>query len=325
MCMKHTITFLLLLAAALSLGYYSVDIFGIFSDGDDSTAVISKTSSTPAVYLKAASGFDPMSGIEYSNAENRNRYSDEIIICSETLKSISFYNDKTAFSKADGAELKDAIMVSEDHKLFAEGYRYYNKYNELRCIDFIADVNDISFSYIRFYAPDEKVPSSENVKQKLDEINNDSIAFFNDYNNRLDKVFTSDILTDNGFREDEEYIDGAETYESRIDEINEALVHERIEYVLQQYDEAMLPADKFNQFWLRASVLCTLVFETESNAYFITGIMGVASYIIDRKILPDPVYSVYQDRIFQSFNYGSHIITVIYNVNDNYIEGYYTE
>lgn len=302
---KHSVSFILLLAAIMSIGYYSVDLAKIISDKKNiETASISRTyddDNNPIYLSETENRFDPMKIIDEGadiGIDIKTRQS-----CTARLAAISKYYPSAAFTSPSDEKLTDSFHYSPNGYIYVFGYEYLNGKGEKRLVDCIIDDLEWCFVYLRFYSPDEHEPTPEEISSAMNNLKNYSKDFYNNSEDLLNFVY-------NNFEFDTEW---------QNDPIqNYNIYFEKIFNVAEPY--VFHPNNPVINFWFHCIIIDTISipndFQYYSAGYLIETISKASKY-------PEAEYSVYKNNIYQKFTISNYNITIIYNINTNQVEGFF--
>lgn len=311
--MKHThsISFILLLAAIMSIGYYSVDLAKFISDKKNiETASISRTyddDNNPIYLSETENRFDPMKIIDDTTDDTIDTSIKQL--CSARIAAISKYYPSASFTVPVDNKLVQNLLYSTNGYIYVFGYEYFNEKGEKRLLDCIFDNIEYCIVYIRFYSPDEHEPTPEEISSAMNNLKNYSKDFYDNSEDLLSFVYNNveNIIID---------YDENDWQEEPIQDYNE--YYEKIFNIAEPY--IFHPNNPVINFWFHSLIIDTVYIpdylQFFSAGYLVEAISKASKY-------PESEYSVYKNCIYQKFNISNYNITVIYNINTNQVEGFF--
>ena len=336
--MKRNIIFVALTALILALGFYGADIIGHFfpSDTAEQTFISRDRSNTNAVYLKEEQKkFNPMSlVIKTSQSSNYQQNSEVRIITAAMINALSRQYDKTYIFQPAGQELDKALKFDKTGYIYVEKWQYINSDKQTRFLDCIVWADDLSIAYIRFYSGDSSQLSGTEMNSGLDRLDNYSQKF---YPYESDFYFALQQLKDeqverigysNKSVPPEEYLWEGDlidnVYLGKISDTSRI-----IPLIVQKYDSYNdashnslgSPDVPLVSYWMSQLGFCDII---TSNDFYVVGASKITDLMSNQYgVWVKPSYSAKDGIIYQTINLSGHELTVLYNVREDMIEGYY--
>ncbi|NLT08182.1 MAG: hypothetical protein GXY08_01590 [Ruminococcus sp.] len=333
--MKHTVTFLLMLALILSFGYYSAGFSELsFRNEEKKSIQVSRddVNIDTVKFSGSESGFDPMSIIEPDPSPVKDFYYHLNTDFAAAYAAVfSQYDDKNYYLKGVETPIENAMQVSKNGYVYLSDYRYLNKSGEERCLDCIMTSyqNDFKLIYIRFRAPNETVADSKQAKKALDRINStyeeasDENYKFEEYLfNIQEHVFPNDIESDYTLYVLSKYTD----FES---------VYNRLDYLTSLSSDVQMPSNPFLYFWVNSIKTVSNEFgynyiNNGSEEYYeesrsIFGTLHIVDTLTYFKPQGEPHYTVSGNSILQTISYRQKELIMIYSITDGNIEGFFSQ
>ena len=338
--MKHNIIFVVLTALVLALGFYGPNIIGHFiHDEAENQAIITRDrTNTNAVYIKdEIKKFNPMSLVVknaqyFSSTTNAESYA----ISAAMITAMASQNEKTIISQPAGQELDKAMKFDKTGYIYVEKWQYLNPDKQTRMLDCIIWANDLSIAYIRFYNSDNYQLSSAEMNNGLDKLNRYSEEFYPYLSDQYYTImnYKDSLFIDNG--SNDKLSENDSDYHTLIRELNDKVRAERlgdtsslIKYVESKYqvykqvvqDNCSLPDNPLPSFWLSQLAFQDII---NNQSYATVGGNNVTNLFVNLYgVWVKPSYSAKDGIIYQTIIAGTHEVTIIYNVREDMIEGYY--
>lgn len=338
--MKRNFIFVILTAMILALGFYGADIIGHFLPDETAEQVVvaRDRSNTNAVYLKEENEqFSPMSlVVKKSQYNSANENTEVRVMTAAMITAMSSQNEKTAIVQPAGQELDKALQFDKTGYVYVEKWQYINSKKQTRFLDCIVWTNDMSIAYIRFYNGDNKQLSGTEMNNGLDRLNNFSDEF---YPNISDSYYQ---ITDfkSSYGKDAYYYDRPQENNPELNELGNIMAEQvRIEQLGDAASVLHYTENKYNSysqyintkfgisenqlynFWLSQLAFEDLI--TSQNYSVMAGNKITDLLIGQYGVWVKPSYSAKDGIIYQTITAGTHEVTVIYNVRDSIIEGFY--
>lgn len=332
--MKNTIAFIIILVAALSLGFYSVDIAGLlFTDEKlEHMSIVRDRDLSGAIYITSENEtvFDPMELVRNDEPcpyEYKDEY-EKRAICEAVIKGISRFDYSSCFYDCYmDPYFRDSIQFTKDY-IYMDHYKYQTYFGKEKYIDFIMTYDDLTLIYIRFYSEDESeadVAATENALKKFSSetedfynifSNNDGYGFEHSFQGNVTSLFYD--YWSHG-------MDNSEVYTLKVGE-NEvfnafSMAYSIVPYLTSQY--VKVDNSQFCNFWMVTFIMTLYEIELGMYSGRIKGIVDIAAGMDSNPRYSKPVYSIMNGRIYQSVYVGLYQIVVIYNINENCYEGFY--
>jgi len=339
MPVKRNILFVTLTALILALGFYGADIIGRFFPNDTAeNAVIARDiSNNNAVYLKEdKQRFNPMSLLDRTSQPMMLEGAGELReITAAMITAMARQNDKSYIFQPVGKELTDALRFDKRGYIFVEKWQYLNSDRETRCLDCIVWTNDMSIAYIRFYSDNAQQLSGTEMNAGLDRLDKYSSEF---YPYLSDQYYTLMQMKDELRQTAYERPEGVDETEwavmiddfvgtIRVDHFGDynsilrCIVAKYDAYRENIYDNCGKSENPLIPYWL-AHYGFEDVFT--SQGYAVVGGCKVCDLFLNQYgVWIKPSYSAKDGIIYQTLTAGTNEITVIYNVRDDMIEGFY--
>lgn len=326
--MKHTIAFIIILAAVISIGFYSIDIAGLIFNYNDfeRTSIVRDRDSSGAIYITSEEeiSFDPMALVKNDESYSHDDEYDKRIICEAAVKAISQF-DKSARFYDYGIQpyFRDSIKFTKDY-IYMDRFKYQNYFGKDKYLDFIMTYDDLTLIYIRFYSDDESEAGVAETENALKQFSRETEDFYNTYSNGADNMFINvfnalfyDYLT-HGLEEAEPY-----TYKVGEYEIFDALISSyTIASDLASY-YVKFDNTSFYYFWVINFIITKYELVLELFKGHINGIYNIVSGITYNPRYSKPSYSIMNGKIYQSVYVGLYQVVVIYNIKEKCYEGFY--
>ena len=232
-------------------------------------------------------------------------------------------------------ELTDALRFDKRGYIFVEKWQYLNSDRETRCLDCIVWTNDMSIAYIRFYSDNAQQLSGTEMNAGLDRLDKYSSEF---YPYLSDQYYTLMQMKDELRQTAYERPEGADETEwavmiddfvgtIRVDHFGDynsilrCIVAKYDAYRENIYDNCGKSENPLIPYWL-AHYGFEDVFT--SQGYAVVGGCKVCDLFLNQYgVWIKPSYSAKDGIIYQTLTAGTNEITVIYNVRDDMIEGFY--
>jgi len=329
---KGDIAFLLILAVIAAAGFYSTDIADrVLARNADEIVTVQRTDSDRnAIYLSDnETGFDPFAEIggPVSNDGSKDFY-DKRNICTAMVTVLSRFSFNNVPENMNSPEFMDKWESNGNGDLFLKHAEYTNVTDSPRYVDCIIDTEKYMVTYLRFYTDDVPELSPEKINSGLEKLDSCSDNFFHKKNVWMKEIentaLESDVLTEEdselyGLLSGEAYdsLVFPSDYDALIDVFNSLYDASRELFPYNAADPQLV------RFWLDPFLLPVAQISTTDGVY------GV-NYVIDKLFSETssgenikPSYSTYEGRIYQSANINGMPLVMIYNINDDELEGFY--
>lgn len=318
--MKHGLTFVIIMALILSLGYYSVDLVGIFSESSrlEHTNLPRSAKDSGAVYISGEeSSFHPMELVGNSNFTMSGYYSDSELNMSSALVAVmSSCNKQSEMTANDGKRLSEYLKVTDSGYIYAEKFSYVNSSGEERFLDCIL-TGDIRVVYLNFYSQEELNPTPEETESALKTFDSQSVQFYyyvENYVAELEKDFEAAGVIDHI------------AYKINDSENNfDFFYNVYMDIYCFTYNRFIDPQPPVALFWMSPWYFCNLSFYNDNVGFYLNayGISHIVEKMIYTSQISEPQYTTYQGRIYQSIFFDRNELITIYNIHDRCIEGFY--
>lgn len=338
MPVKRNILFVALTALILALGFYGADIIGHFfpSDTAEQTFISRDRSNTNAVYLKEDhKKFRPMSLIiKTSQSVNYKENSEVRSITAAMINALSRQYEKTYIFQPAGQELDKALKFDKTGYIYVEKWQYINSDRQTRYLDCIVWANDLSIAYIRFYSDNSSQLSGTEMNAGLDRLNNYSEKFYpyeSDFYYTLQQLKDEQVISQgysNKSLQPEDYLWEGDlidnVYLGKIGDTSRI-----IPLVVQKYDsysgaarESLGSPDvPLVSYWMSQLGFCDII---TSSDFPVVGASKITDLMSNQYgVWVKPSYYAKDGIIYQTTNLSGHELTVLYNVREDMIEGYY--
>ena len=337
--MKRNILFVTLTALILALGFYGADIIAHFfpSDTAENAVIARDISSNNAVYLKEdKQKFNPMSlvmkstnGAPYGNS-NETRAT-----AAAMITAMARYNDKSYIFMPTGQELDSSLRFDKQGYIYVEKWQYLNSEKETRYLDCIIWTADMSIAYIRFYSGDSQQLSGTQMNAGLDRLDKYSADFYpyiSDQYYTLMQVKDELRLTAYERPEDADETEWAVMADDFVGTVNvdhfgdsdsilRCIVAKINAFRDEVYNNCGKSDNPLVSYWLPQYGFEDVI---TSNGYAVVGGCKVSDLFLNLYgVWVKPSYSAKDGIIYQTLTAGTYEITVIYNVRDDMIEGFY--
>lgn len=345
--MKYKITFILLLTLIVAIGINGIDIAGyFFSDDSLEETVIDRDSvKSNAVYIASPDeiSFNPMEIIENVDPETQydvQSYESVVYgkkVCTAMLEALSGYYDKAEYYSPVGKSIEESICMSSNGYFYLDGYKYLNSEGEARLLDCIISTEDYRIIYINFYSDTEYTPEANDISEGLNKFREYSEKFYANIDDS-ENIIPPAV--------DEYYIslmDDEPTYVYTLSDIYKELYQ-----IFKSEAKISNQSNPVEYFWIYSILLSNIYFRDIATVYYdnsdyVEEFYEISAYgalyiidcistifyeIGDSFITDDTEYVAYNGRIYQTikFNnlyYYSDTLIVIYNINENIVEGFY--
>lgn len=328
--MKHNLFFALLLALILSVGFYSMDLADklIESTGQQAVTIARNTEDSRAIYLSENdNGFDPMSIIKPLSDGEINSYNAECrSVGSSIVEALSNYSDEMRFSDKSVHKLFNAWRISRNNYIYLDHFTYENPAGETRMVDCIIHPYNYRVVYIRYYTDDPVSATPEKISLGLETLDNYSQSFYSSVSgkscNLLDDIYY-DQSSDPEMTEDERF-PWYKTYcpAKNYGELSDAFCSKyntMKDIVSRNYSNTSIDTPLV-RFWMYPYFIESIrLNENDKTAFCI-------NYLFDERNkdrIEVTSYSSLNGRIFQNVDLGNQTLIVIYNINEDLIEGFY--
>ena len=338
--MKHNVLFAVLTALILALGFNGADIIGHFisTDSAEMTVIPRDRSNSNAVYLNEdKKAFDPMSLVTKTAETVNSRENTEVRdIATAMITAMSTDNEKTCIS--DYAQpLRNSLKFSRNDYIYVEKWSYLNPLGEKRMLDCIIWTEDLSIAYIRFYSPDTVKLSGSEMNSGLDRLDNFSSSFyptlsdiFWNFDNIRADVHSGRFELGNINEIDPEL---AQWYADLLDLIDlmdrkedsntliDSIVRKYETFSSFVHDNFQNSDEQLTNYWLPQLAFKDIITTKGSSALAGTKIVNIFCNM--NGVWLKPTYSAENGIIYQTIQAGKNELTIIYNVRNDMIEGFY--
>lgn len=342
MPVKRNLLFVVLTAVILALGFNGADIIGHFfpSNTAENAVIPRDTSNNTAVYLNEnRQKFNPMSLVTKSSQAVNYGNSNEIrATAAAMITAMARYSDKSYIFIPAGKDLESSLKFDKSGYIYVEKWQYLNSDKETRFLDCIVWTADMSIAYIRFYSDDDQQLSGTQMNAGLDRLDKYSAEF---YPYIADQFYTLMQLKDE-FRQNSsdipEITDGRDETELflmfadladtiRVDHIGDTrgvlrcIIAKYDAYRDVVYDNCGKSDNPLVTYWLPQYGFEDII---TSQGYAMVGGNKINDLFTNLYgVWVKPSYSAKDGIIYQTLTAGTYEITVIYNVADDLIEGFY--
>ncbi|MDO4863585.1 MAG: hypothetical protein Q4A05_05385 [Ruminococcus sp.] len=332
--MKHNAIFVVLTALILALGFYGADIIGHFfpSDTAEEAVIPRDSSNTNAIYLKEEKQkFNPMSIVaKSSQSVYMNENSEVRSLTAAMITAMARQNKESYIFQPVGNALDKSLKFDKNGYIYVEKWQYLNSDSETRCLDCIVWTNDLSIVYIRFYSDEVVQLSGSEMNAGLDRLDRFSSQFYpyeSDSYYTLQQIKDEQIQSFGSVKDDAPMWDGDLTDMVHIGEQWSAI--DIIPYVTRKYEayndaareRLGSPDNPLVGYWMSQLSFCDII---TSHSTYVVGASKVTDLFMSQLgIWVKPSYSAKDGIIYQTMNLSGHELTVIYNVRDDVIEGYF--
>ncbi len=336
MPVKRNILFVTLTALILALGFYGADIIGRFFPNDTAeNAVIARDiSNNNAVYLKEdKQRFNPMSLLDRTSQPMMLEGAGELReITAAMITAMARQNDKSYIFQPVGKELTDALRFDKRGYIFVEKWQYLNSDRETRCLDCIVWTIDMSIAYIRFYSDNAQQLSGTEMNAGLDRLDKYSSEFYpylsDQYYTIMDIKY--DVKREYGLFDNHAAEEPSLTtwYGNLADPVRIDRGASILNGIIDKYEtyRDVITENSGSENPLIPYWLAHYGFEDvfTSQGYAVVGGCKVCDLFLNQYgVWIKPSYSAKDGIIYQTLTAGTNEITVIYNVRDDMIEGFY--
>ena len=201
--MKHTLTFLVLLALILSIGYYSAGFSELTLKNNENKSIklTRDDSESNAVFFSGSeNGFDPMSLVVPCSPDQETAPDIRTDIAAAVIAVLSRYTPKNEYIKGTEIPIEMAMKRSSNNYIYTEGYSYINPYGDERVLDCILDADDFDIVYIRYRSAQESEPDPIQAKNALEKFSGFSDDVEKDYDMINDFMSNLSLLiSDSGY------------------------------------------------------------------------------------------------------------------------------
>ncbi len=330
MLVRYNAIFAVLTALILALGFYGADIIGHFISHDtaESAVIPRDRSQTDAVYLtEDKKPFTPMSIVAKTAESVNSRENPEIRdLATAIIVAISEQNEKTAISEPVAQPLRNSLKFSRNGYIYVENWQYLDLAKKPRCLDCIIWTEDLSISYIRFYSDEDIKLTGKEMNDGLDRLDSFSNAF---YPKTSDFIWAIDDVR-NELHEKPE--GNYQDFESMIDYIDiqqgiepaaagSMMVEKFGVYTNAVHSFCGAPDNLLVRYWI-PQLAFNDVF-TSKGQMVVGGTKIVNIFYNLSGIWVKPSYSAENGIIYQTVRAGKNDLTILYNVRDDMIEGFY--
>lgn len=326
--MKNKIIFIIIFVAAISLGFYSVDIAELFFNYNDlkQMSIVRDRDSSDAIYITSENEttFDPMELVRNDEPYSHNYEYEKSVFCEAAIKGICQFDYSARFYDCQmDYDFRNSIKFTKNY-IYMDRFKYKNYSGKDKYLDFIMTYDDLTLIYIHFYSEDESEADAAEIDNALKQFSRETENFYNTYSNGIDHIFFNefnapfyDYLT-NGVGELEKYI-----YKYGEYEIFDALTSAYLiaPYLITEY--VKFDNSPFYNFWIINFIITKYEFELMSFWGHINGISNIISGISYNPRYSKPSYSIMNGKIYQSVYVGLYQVVVIYNIKEKCYEGFY--
>lgn len=318
--MKRTIAFVLVLALVLFTGYYSVNIYELFSDSSRlETRLRRNVQDYGAAYISGEeTGFNPMELIENADGSESYSYDDSQSynvknICAALLTVISHYDIRAQITPDIGKKLASEFKI-ENGYIYTEKFAYTNVRNETRYLDCILTRGDLRIVYLRFYSDEEIQVSAEETDEALKEFDSMSRAFYYSVEKEIDTAY--------------KYVESrGGCLDKQLDISNCYSIYDVCyDSYLSTYfivKESISNDNQLSLFWIIPAFLMTTVFNCNYDLISAMSVAHICEKMIYSSDISEMEYTAYQGRIYQNVFFDNRRLITIYNIRDRCIEGFY--
>lgn len=333
--MKHNIIFAVLTALILAFGFYAMKLADFFTSGRNEENSIQKIKiENHAVYLSDKSvDFSPMNilgnlAVPPDNSENIRK------ISSAMIKAVSEYSDISAILWGIYSDLDSSWQFSDNGYIFADGWEYINSEKKRKKLDCIIDTDDYTILYLRFYGDTAQQITANDINLGLERLGAETDNFYPDIEKWHDMI--CDQTNQTNYIEKQYYSSHHSNF--NIPTISEVLdiknfSQEEIDFIsiwcyLQYFavktaaDEANIP--QIGKFLFSSMFFSNFTVDDGSGSIkTLSGFSMIQDFLMyDTKNLK-PEYSTINGIIYQSFSTTKGNLTMIYNINNKQIEGFF--
>lgn len=339
MPVKRNILFVALTALILALGFNGADIIGHFfpSNTAENAVIPRDAANNTAIYLNEnKQKFNPMSLVMKSAQRATYGNSNEIrATAAAMITAMARYSDKSYIFMPVGKDLESSFRFDKNGYTYVEKWQYLNSARETRFLDCIVYTADMSIAYIRFYSDDEQQLSGTQMNAGLDRLDKYSAEF---YPYISDQYYTlmqlKDELRQYSYEKPDDadqtswYVSVVDNLDTiRVDRIGDAdgvlrcTVAKYDAYRETVYANCGKTDNPLVTYWLTQYGFEDII---TSQGYAVVGGNKINDLFNGLYgVWVKPSYSAKDGIIYQTLTAGTHEITVIYNVDDDMIEGFY--
>lgn len=328
--MKNKIIFIIVFVAAISLGFYSVDIAELFFNYNDlkQMSIVRDRDSSDAIYIKSENetAFDPIELVRNDEPYSHNDEYEKSVICEAAIKGICQFDYSARFYDCQmDDDFRNSIKFTKNY-IYMDSFKYKNYYGKDKYLDFIMTYDDLTLIYIRFYSEDESEADAAEIDNALKQFSRETEDFYNNYSNGDDHIFINDF---NALFYDYLYLTHGEeniekyAYKYGEYEIFDALTSAYLmaPYLISKYVKFDNPP--FYNFWIINFIITKYELELKLFWGHVTGISNIISGISYNPRYSKPSYSIMNGKIYQSVYVGLYQVVVIYNIKEKCYEGFY--
>ena len=333
--MKHNILFAVLTALILALGFNGADIIGHFisTDSAEMTVIPRDRSDSNAVYLtEDKKPFDPMSIVTKTSETVNSRENTEVRdIATAMITAMATNNEKTCISDY-ALPLRNSLKFSLNDYIYVEKWGYLNPLGEKRMLDCVIWTEDLSIAYIRFYSSDTVKLTGAEMNSGLDRLDSSSSSF---YPTLSDTFWNFDTIRSDVYMSREElgssgeidpelaqwYRDVLDTIEGDSENLIDSIICKYETFSGFVHENFQNSDEQLTNYWLSQLAFKDVITTKDSCALAGTKIVNVFCNM--NGVWLKPNYSAENGIIYQTIQAGKNELTIIYNVRDDMIEGFY--
>lgn len=347
--MKYKIIFTLLLTLIIAVGIKGIDIAGyFFSDNSLEETVISRDSvKSSAVYIASPDeiSFNPMEIIE--TGDDPDNYIEPQYpsitsgkhVCAAILEALSSYSRQTQYASAVNYGIYSSLKYSRNDYFYLDKYEYFNPDGELRYLDCIITPTDYRIVYINFYSDKEYDLNADDISKGLKKFQENSGDFYldadlsdNKYAKIIESLFFSGETVEslpNAYKEAFEFFDSVSGYGNIRNPVEYFWFRSFVINTVPFFDKSFYDPDVYEEYDFDQDMYATPAYGTG----YIIEIIDCLSATQDESEFTDTFttnaeYVAYNGRIYQTFKldgiyYYTDTVIVIYNIEEEIIEGFY--
>lgn len=326
--MKQNIIFTLLTAIILALGFYAIDIAELFGFGKEKERLITAEKAfSKQIYLSSTNTqIAPMELIQGNTVPADDR---SAAAASAIVKTMAKNSSLSSISWGTHSELISSWQVSENGYIFINGWEYVGERKNKRKLDCIIDSESLTMIYIRFYDDDPEQPSSADVNRRLEQLAEDSEFFYSSLDSIEHKLDEELQKIKSGTIPDEYLIKRIAIND--IKECQRISVYDTdtLNSMCNRHYKAMkiiienLYNSELASFMISPALFSNINIYDENTETEIGGVTPILNKIQECRDLESPEYTAYGSCIYQTVTMNDEQLTVIYNVLNNTVEGYF--
>jgi len=333
---KHTLTFLVLLALILSIGYYSAGFSELTLKNNENKSIklTRDDSESNAVFFSGSeNGFDPMSLVVPCSPDQETGPDIRTDIAAAMIAVLSRYTPKNEYIKGTEIPIEMAMKRSSNNYIYTEGYSYINPYGDERVLDCILDADDFDIVYIRYRSAQESEPDPIQAKNALEKFSGFSDDVENDYDMINDFMSNLSLLiSDSGYAD---YWDLINNYGYSITYSDFDALYACLNGLYDTAETIQQSSNLLTRFFSYSCIFALLTVLEEgpipddyydtNRTYYITGGTGTAPLVPYMLSETEPEYTLLGDSIFETISFRHLKLITIYSISDECIEGYYAD